>query len=89
MKAVKDKIIQIILLFIIIIIVGWIVYVITGYDIYQEDLTFLPPDDCSAVCDVNTTREYCNSPWQKDGPNALCDCHWNDEILRCEGKLAQ
>lgn len=89
MKAIQNKIVQIILLFVIIFIVGWILYMFTGYDIYQENLTFLPPDDCPAVCDVNSYKEYCNTPWQKDGPNALCNCQWNDQTSRCEGSLAQ
>lgn len=90
MKAVQNKITQVVLLFIIIFIVGWILYIFTGYDIYQqENLTFLPPDDCMAVCDANAYREYCNSPYLKEGPEALCNCQWNDQTSRCEGSLAQ
>ena len=51
-----------------------------------EPFTFCDPTDCSCVCDRNMYKAYCNSPYLKDGPEALCKCQWDKHSKKCMGQ---
>lgn len=42
---------------------------------YTESLYV--PTDCSSICQSNNDAQYCNSPYLRDGPAALCNCRWD------------
>lgn len=54
----------------------------------QENFLFSRPDNCAEGCARNMYAQYCNSPYLKDGPLALCNCKWNSQSKTCEGSRA-
>lgn len=79
---------NIILMFLILAVLTSIIYRILGmqgnYGM-NENFTFCAPDDCACVCERNEYKNYCNSPYLKDGPEGLCNCRWNKEKRMCMG----
>lgn len=86
----KVNIVNIIIMFIVLAILASLIYRIFGvhvqYDV--ENFTFSNPGDCKNVCRGNMYKQYCNSPYLKDGPEALCNCSWNSNTLTCDGTRA-
>ena len=84
------NIINIIIMFVVLAVLSVIIYNIFGvnvtYDV--EKFTFCNPDDCSCTCNRNMYKNYCNSPYLKDGPEALCNCKWDDQKGLCMGTRA-
>ena len=81
------NIVNIILMFIILCILASLVYKLFGVKV--EKFTFCSPDDCSCVCNRNMYQKYCDSPYLKDGPEALCNCRWDKQNRTCEGTRNQ
>lgn len=51
----------------------------------QEGFTFCNPGDCDCVCERNEYKNYCTSPYLKDGPAGLCKCEWDSASRVCRG----
>ena len=83
----QTNIVNIVIMFLVLIIVSAIIYNTLGvkvqYDV--ENFTFCKPDECDCACDRNMYKAYCNSPYLKDGPEALCNCQWDDASRKCVG----
>ncbi len=82
----KVNIVNIIIMFVILAILSMIILRVFGVQV-MESFSFCSPTDCACACDRNMYKPYCNSPYLKDGPEALCNCKWNTPTRKCLGKL--
>ena len=79
----RNKAVQIVLMFVALAVLAFVVQWILGMDVMSE--TFYNPDDCKNICAVNTNKSYCNSPYLKDGSSSRCNCSWDDSTRTCKG----
>jgi len=54
----------------------------------SEHFLFCNPSDCKCVCNRNEYKGYCENPYSKGGPQALCKCSWSEASRKCEGTRA-
>lgn len=83
----QKQIVKIFFAFVILMVFALISSVVFGTKV-QENFLFSTPDNCSEVCQRMSYKNYCNSPYLKDGSAGMCNCHWNSQSNTCEGSLA-
>ena len=85
----QKQALRIVCAFLVLIVLSMLVYYVFGVNV-QEGFLFSNPDNCPEVCGRAGYgyKNYCNSPYLKDGPAALCNCRWNPQNLTCEGTRA-
>ena len=66
-------------------IVFFLIIIFSSNQMTQENFLFCAPDDCTCVCNRNEYQGYCENPYSKGGPQALCDCKWNQQTRLCDG----
>lgn len=83
------SVLNIIVMFIVLAILAYVIFIFTGVNVQStEAFTFCAPDDCACVCERNEYQKYCDSPYLKDGPEALCNCKWDKASRMCVGTRA-
>lgn len=81
------SVVNIILMFLVLCLLSALAYKLFGVNV-KEGFLFCNPDDCSCVCQRMEYAKYCDSPYLKQGPAALCNCKWDASTRTCNGSRA-
>lgn len=83
----QKQILRIIYALLVLTVLAMLAQTLLGVNV-QENFLFSNPQDCSEVCSRvgDQAKPYCDSPYLKDGPAALCNCSWSGG--KCNGSRA-
>lgn len=83
----QKQILRIIYALLVLTVLAMLAQTLLGVNVH-EGFLFSNPESCGEVCSRagDQARQYCDSPYLKDGPAALCNCSWSGGT--CHGSKA-